>query len=82
MTGVPWSKEMDDYALAEHLPDVHELMAVYNERYFRGLLGAVQLEWSNRMTQCAGICTLKRRQGGKTRGWQGVECDENNTFFL
>ena len=56
---------MDDIALAEHLPDVHELMRLYNERYFGGALAGVQLEWSERMTQCAGICILRRQQGGK-----------------
>ncbi len=56
---------MDDIALAEHLPDIHELMKLYNERYFKGVLVDVKLEWSQRMTQCAGICMLKRKQGGK-----------------
>ena len=45
--------------LAEHLPTINELFEVYNQQHFEGVLGVVTLEWSNRMTQCAGVCYLK-----------------------
>ena len=39
--------------------DIHELFAFYDEAFFGGDLdGKVVLEWSNRMTSCAGICYL------------------------
>ena len=50
---------MDDFAHVHLLPDVHELFAVYNEQYFSGLLASTTLEWSNRLTLCAGLCYLK-----------------------
>lgn len=39
--------------------DVYEYFAVYNELYFDGKLGCVILEWSKRMTTCAGIFYTK-----------------------
>ncbi|PJF18932.1 hypothetical protein PSACC_01257 [Paramicrosporidium saccamoebae] len=46
--------------MVENLPDVHTLFAVYNGKYFENVLGATTLEWSNRMTLCAGLCYLRR----------------------
>lgn len=45
--------------------DVHELFVKYNELYFNGLLGAVTVEWSAKMTLCAGLCSW--RQNGDCR---------------
>lgn len=53
----------DDFLEVENLPDIHELFAHYNKEYFASLLSSCILEWSDRMTLCAGICYL-RRQGG------------------
>jgi predicted SprT family Zn-dependent metalloprotease len=36
--------------------DVHQLFVEYNDRYFEGKLGAVSVEWSAKMTLCAGLC--------------------------
>ena len=37
--------------------DIHELFAFYDQAFFHGKLdGKVLLEWSTRMTMCAGIC--------------------------
>ena len=50
---------MDDVGLVEFLPNVDELFKIYNEKYFKNYLIDVQLEWSEKMTRCAGICMLK-----------------------
>lgn len=40
--------------------DVHEAFVKYNDLYFKGLLGAVTVEWSAKMTLCAGLCSWNR----------------------
>ena len=48
--------------------DIHDLFTIYDQTFFRGdLEGKVLLEWSKRMTQCAGICYLDQatRRSGK-----------------
>jgi predicted SprT family Zn-dependent metalloprotease len=42
--------------------DVYEYFALYNEMYFDGKLGGVRLEWSKRMTTCAGIFYAKHHE--------------------
>lgn len=39
--------------------DIYDYFAVYNDLYFEGKLGCVRLEWSKRMTTCAGIFYTK-----------------------
>lgn len=36
--------------------DIHELFLFFNMAFFNNSLEAVILEWSTRMTLCAGIC--------------------------
>jgi predicted SprT family Zn-dependent metalloprotease len=51
---------MEDLSLVSLLPDVHELFQIYDTMYFEGKLKqATILEWSERMTRCAGICYWK-----------------------
>ena len=39
--------------------NIHDLLQIYDQSFFNGdLEGKVLLEWSQRMTQCAGICYL------------------------
>ena len=40
--------------------DVHELFVRYNELYFNGLLASVTVEWSAKMTLCAGLCSWRK----------------------
>ena len=41
---------------------IHDLFASYDEKFFQGSLkGKVMVEWSDIMTQCAGICYLKQK---------------------
>ena len=44
-------------------PSVHDLFIQYNDQYFHGKLveAAVSVEWSSRMTLCAGLCYYERR---------------------
>jgi predicted SprT family Zn-dependent metalloprotease len=55
-------EEEEEMALLEHLPSASELLAIYDGRFFRGDLRAsgCKVEWSDRMTLCAGMCYLKR----------------------
>lgn len=54
---------VDDATLAEFHPDIHTLFRIYNQQYFESMLDVCELEWSERMTLCAGICYSKRREG-------------------
>jgi predicted SprT family Zn-dependent metalloprotease len=50
-----------DELLIGHLPDSHELFQIYDTLYFESRLQPCTiLEWSDRMTSCAGICYLKQ----------------------
>lgn len=37
-------------------PDVHSLFMVFNKQYFSDSLNTVMVQWSKRMTTCAGLC--------------------------
>lgn len=37
-------------------PDIHGLFLAFNRQYFSGTLDAVVVQWSKRMTVCAGLC--------------------------
>ena len=54
-------RETDDDSL-DVCPDVHEMFTYYDEIYFDGRLtqNAVVVEWSSRMTTCAGTCSFRR----------------------
>ncbi|SOV24426.1 conserved Plasmodium protein, unknown function [Plasmodium sp. DRC-Itaito] len=41
-------------------PDLHELFAEYNGKYFFNKLSSVHVNWSNKMKLCAGICIFKK----------------------
>jgi len=62
-------EKIDDRAVSKsyledtYFPDVFNLFSIYNEVYFQGILGPVSVEWSTRMTVCAGLCEF-RSQGG------------------
>lgn len=36
--------------------DIHEIFMAFNQLYFEGKLERVTVEWSKRMTLCAGLC--------------------------
>lgn len=37
-------------------PDLHSLFLLFDQQYFQGKLGSVEVRWSPRMTLCAGMC--------------------------
>lgn len=43
-------------------PDIFSLFGTFDIKFFQGKLKCVELEWSKRMYQCAGIC-YQRRNG-------------------
>lgn len=51
--------------VGEGQADIHTLFTNYNEVYFGGSLGSTCVEWSDRMTLCAGICYLRGGTGAR-----------------
>ncbi|CAI2366188.1 unnamed protein product [Moneuplotes crassus] len=51
-------KSKENKAVLEE--DIWSLFTIYNEMFFFGTLGTTLVEWSNRMTECAGICYKKQ----------------------
>ena len=49
--------------LADPSPDVGSLFVEFNDRFFGGKLGGVEVRWSKRMTLCAGVCAFDRAAG-------------------
>lgn len=49
----------DDFSV-----NVHDLFVKYNALYFKSSLSSVSVEWSKRMTLCAGLCVYKGKQSG------------------
>lgn len=41
-------------------PDIHGLFLAFNKQYFWGTLDTVLIQWSKRMTSCAGLCRYQR----------------------
>jgi len=44
-------------------PDVHSLFVSYNHQFFWGALDACTVDWSKRMTLCAGLCRFEGKSG-------------------
>ncbi|VVC29959.1 SprT-like,Zinc finger, Rad18-type putative [Cinara cedri] len=40
-------------------PDIHGLFLAFNRQYFWGTLETVMIQWSKRMTVCAGLCRFQ-----------------------
>lgn len=54
-----------DMVNADLCPDIHTLFTTYNQQYFEGLLGGCTVEWSDKMTLCAGLCYMKGSMLGR-----------------
>lgn len=52
-----------EFETLDPTPDVRALFAQYDKEFFGGALASVALEWSKRMTQCAGICYYRGAGG-------------------
>ncbi|XP_076872580.1 DNA-dependent metalloprotease SPRTN [Brachyhypopomus gauderio] len=44
-------------------PDVRSMFLQFNQMFFWGKLGGVEVKWSPRMTLCAGVCSYEGRGG-------------------
>ncbi|UJR28962.1 hypothetical protein I4U23_010179 [Adineta vaga] len=53
------------WELTDPNPNIHILFQQYNHQFFYSKLDSVYVEWSKRMTRCAGICYYRR--GGECR---------------
>ncbi|GAB0099422.1 uncharacterized protein DMENIID0001_152790 [Sergentomyia squamirostris] len=56
----------DQWELVDPTPDVHALFRAFDSRFFKSKLQCVQLEWSKRMYNCAGICYQRTNRLGKS----------------
>ncbi|XP_055680700.1 DNA-dependent metalloprotease dvc-1 [Lutzomyia longipalpis] len=54
-----------EWELLDPTPDVQALFRAFDERFFKKNLQCVQLEWSKKMYNCAGICYLRTNRLGK-----------------
>ncbi|KAM8817641.1 DNA-dependent metalloprotease SPRTN isoform 2-T2 [Rhynchonycteris naso] len=62
-TPEPLSLVDESWELVDPTPDLQALFVQFNDRFFWGLLEAVEVKWSRRMTLCAGICTYEGKGG-------------------
>uniref|UniRef100_A0A914Z166 SprT-like domain-containing protein n=1 Tax=Panagrolaimus superbus TaxID=310955 RepID=A0A914Z166_9BILA len=51
------------YELIDPNPDLHASFIQFNDTFFYGALAGCEVSWSNRMTQCAGLCSFQPRSG-------------------
>jgi predicted SprT family Zn-dependent metalloprotease len=51
------------YELIDPNPDLHASFLQFNDAFFYGALAGCEVSWSNRMTQCAGLCSFQPRSG-------------------
>lgn len=49
------------WELIDPNPDIHQLFSQFNETFFWGKLSSVYVQWSPRMTLCAGVCKYHGR---------------------
>lgn len=47
----------------EYFPSIHSLFKRFNILYFEEKLSSVSVEWSSKMTLCAGLCYYHRKSG-------------------
>lgn len=53
----------EEWEYLDPTPDIHALFMQFNERFFDNKLMTVVVEWSPRMTVCAGICKYQTVSG-------------------
>lgn len=57
------SGDLEEDELSQPFVDVHELFNYYNHKHFGNRITRTYVEYSTRMTLCAGTCTFKGVQG-------------------
>ncbi|XP_058058803.1 uncharacterized protein LOC131209697 [Anopheles bellator] len=55
-----------DWEILDPTPDIFALFPLFDRKFFQGKLGCVQLEWSKKMYNCAGICYQRSNRMGKS----------------
>lgn len=53
-----------EWETVDPTPDIYSLFGAFDIKFFQGKLKCVELEWSKRMYQCAGICYQRRNRMG------------------
>lgn len=56
--------DVEEEELSQPFVDIHELFYMYNHKHFGGRIANTYVEYSTRMTLCAGTCTFKGPLGG------------------
>uniref|UniRef100_A0A182PNK8 Protein with SprT-like domain at the N terminus n=1 Tax=Anopheles epiroticus TaxID=199890 RepID=A0A182PNK8_9DIPT len=55
-----------DWEILDPTPDIYALFPLFDQKFFQGRLSCVQLEWSKKMYNCAGICYQRSNRLGKS----------------
>lgn len=55
-----------DWEILDPTPDIFALFPLFDRKFFQGRLSCVQLEWSKKMYNCAGICYQRSNRLGKS----------------
>uniref|UniRef100_A0A182YKJ1 Protein with SprT-like domain at the N terminus n=1 Tax=Anopheles stephensi TaxID=30069 RepID=A0A182YKJ1_ANOST len=55
-----------DWEILDPTPDIYSLFPLFNQKFFQSRLSCVQLEWSKKMYNCAGICYQRSNRLGKS----------------
>uniref|UniRef100_A0A182JR21 Protein with SprT-like domain at the N terminus n=1 Tax=Anopheles christyi TaxID=43041 RepID=A0A182JR21_9DIPT len=55
-----------DWEIIDPTPDIYALFPLFDKKFFQGRLSCVQLEWSKKMYNCAGICYQRSNRLGKS----------------
>uniref|UniRef100_A0A182QW02 Protein with SprT-like domain at the N terminus n=1 Tax=Anopheles farauti TaxID=69004 RepID=A0A182QW02_9DIPT len=55
-----------DWEIIDPTPDIFSLFPLFDRKFFQGRLSCVQLEWSKKMYNCAGICYQRSNRLGKS----------------
>ncbi|XP_056150824.1 DNA-dependent metalloprotease SPRTN [Lampris incognitus] len=59
----PMSVVDESWELLDPNPNIRAMFLEFNETFFWGKLGGVEVKWSPRMTLCAGVCSYEGRGG-------------------
>uniref|UniRef100_A0AAG5CQ84 Protein with SprT-like domain at the N terminus n=1 Tax=Anopheles atroparvus TaxID=41427 RepID=A0AAG5CQ84_ANOAO len=55
-----------EWEILDPTPDIFSLFPLFDRKFFQGKLSCVQLEWSKKMYNCAGICYQRSSRLGKS----------------
>ncbi|XP_050068945.1 DNA-dependent metalloprotease SPRTN-like [Anopheles maculipalpis] len=55
-----------DWEILDPTPDIYSLFPLFDRKFFQSRLSCVQLEWSKKMYNCAGICYQRSNRLGKS----------------